>query len=330
MPQRATLESVARRAQVSRQTVSNVLNAPDRVSAETRDRVQAAIDELGYRPSRAARQLRTRRSRTIALRIEPLRDGINGSVLDRFVHAFVQRAQADGYHVLVFTAPDDEAEIDAFEDLLTTADLDAFVVTGTHHGDPRTAWLAQRRVPFVTFGRPWGATGNTHPWVDVDGSAGTAQAVEHLAGLGRRRIGFLGWPAGSGVGDDRRAGWATAMDRLGLARGPQAGVEDGIETGRRAAAELLGRAEPPEALVCASDSLALGARAAAADAGADVEVVGFDDTPVAAAVDLTSVAQPVEDAARACLELLLTSLDGATAPGEGVLLAAHLVVRRRR
>src|SRR6476660_8332722 len=116
---KTTLESVARRAYVSRQTVSNVLNAPHRVRPETIARVQAAIDELGYRPNWAARTLRTRRSRLIGARIEPPpRDGANAVVLERFLHALTMCAQAAGYRMLIFTADGDEAEIAAYERML--------------------------------------------------------------------------------------------------------------------------------------------------------------------------------------------------------------------
>lgn len=341
-PARITLEDVARIAGVSRQTVSNALNAPQRVQPQTLARVREVIDAVDYRPSRAARQLRTRRSHTLAMRLEPTRDGINGSVLDRFLHALVDRAQDDGYHVLLFTAQDDGAERQTFADLLSTADLDGFVLTGTHHGDTRTAWLAERGVPFVTFGRPWGAP-EQHPWVDVDGAAGTRRAVEHLVATGHRRIGFLGWPAGSGVGDDRRAGWAAGLAAAGLAgTGLEARVPDGVESGRTAMAGLLDRAEPPTAVVCVSDSLALGALGALGGVGAvtgsataagqgtapPVAVVGFDDTPVAAAVGLTSVAQPLAEAARACLEMLLGQIVGDPPDPPTRLLEPHLVVRR--
>lgn len=345
---RATLESVARSAGVSRQTVSNVLHAPHRVAPATLDRVRAAIEAHEYRPSRAAQQLRTRRSRTLGMRLGPQVDGINGSVLDRFLHALVDRAQADGHHVLLFTAVDDDAEIAAYEDLLSTADLEGMVLTSTHHRDERTAWLAERGVPFTTFGRPWGAARATHAWVDVDGRAGTAAAVAHCVGLGHRRIAFVGWPPGSGVGDDRRAGWAAAVAAAGIASPPalDRGVEDGIATGRAAVHELLQLPDPPTAVVCASDSLALGALAATGDVdsvlgparSADavaprLAVIGFDDTPVAAAIGLTSVAQPLEEAARTCFELLMAQVEaiGAGLPPPAPqthLLAPRLAHRR--
>ncbi|GEL44915.1 alanine racemase [Cellulomonas hominis] len=331
---RPTLESVAQRAGVSRQTVSNVLNAPHLVRPETTDRVRSAIDALGYRPSAAARQLRTGRSRVVGLRLEPVQDGINGAVLDRFLHALTESAQARGYRVMLFTAPDDEREIAQYGELLDTADLDAFVLTSTHRDDARAAWLAERDVPFVTFGRPWSAPGaatDDHPWVDVDGSAGTRAAVEHLRRLGHERIAYLGWPDGSDVGEDRAAGWAAAMvdagHDAGLLRRLHARVPDGVAAGAQAIERVLADAAPT-AVVCASDSLALGALTVGRSRDTPLAVVGFDDTPVAAAVGLTSVAQPLTEAAHRALDLLLDQLDGTGGTrSKQVLLAPHLVER---
>ncbi len=210
MAEKATITTVARHAMVSRQTVSNVLNSPHLVREETRARVLASIEALGYRANQAARQMRTGRSRLLAVRIGPAGDGINGSVLDTFLHGLTETASSAGYRIVLYTAADDAGEIATYDDLLASYDLDGFVLTSTHHGDVRTAWLAEHDVPFVTFGRPWGAPAG-HPWVDVDGAAGTAAATRHLIAAGHRRIAFVGWPDGSGVGDDRRAGWLAAM-----------------------------------------------------------------------------------------------------------------------
>jgi DNA-binding LacI/PurR family transcriptional regulator len=341
MAEKTTITTVARHARVSRQTVSNVLNAPHLVRDETRARVLASIEVLGYRASQAARQMRTGRSRLIAVRIEPTRDGINGSVLDRFLHGLTETASTAGYRVVLYTAADDAGEIATYDELLASHDLDAFVLTSTHRGDIRTAWLAGHDVPFVTFGRPWGAQpepgrGGGHParqhggaaephaWVDVDGAAGTAAATGHLLAAGHRRVGFIGWPAGSGVGDDRRAGWQDAMGRAGLdVAGLSAGTSDGIDQGERAARDLLALPDPPTAIVCASDSLGLGARRVC---GA---VTGFDDTAVAAATGMTSVSQPLPEAAGRCVQLLrrLLDRDGPPDTPEQVLLAPRLIVR---
>lgn len=325
MPERATLNSVARQAGVSRQTVSNALNSPDLVSADTLERVRRAIEEQGYRANRAARQMRTSRSQVIGLRVEPERDGINGSVLDRFLHALTHTAECHDHRTMLFTATDDDAEIAAYADLVASVGVDAFVVTGTHHGDRRTTWLAERELPFVTFGRPWGAP-QTHPWVDVDGAAGTEAATAHLLQRGHRRIAFVGWPAGSGAGDDRRDGWRRALRQAGHPPGRDAAVLDGMDSGRAAAAELLDGGDPPTAFVCASDSLALGVVTELRRRGEPWDtVVGFDDTPVAAFLGVSSVRQPVAEVAANCVQQLRAVLEGRTC--EPVLLDPELVVR---
>src|ERR1700712_208409 len=100
-----TVLDVAEAAGVSRQTVSNVLNSPALVRPETREKVQAAIHDLGYRPHASARRLRTQKSSTIGIRLDPITtDGISGSILDRFLHALTEQADRKDLRVLLFTA----------------------------------------------------------------------------------------------------------------------------------------------------------------------------------------------------------------------------------
>jgi DNA-binding LacI/PurR family transcriptional regulator len=333
-----TLVSLAESIGVSRQTVSNVLNAPQRVKPATRERVLKAVRESGYRPSAAARQLRTRRSMDLGLRLTPVTDGINGAVQDRFLHALTEAAQDAGYRLTLYSARDDEEEIRHIDELLHVADLDGFVLTGTHAGDPRTAWLQEHAVPFAAFGRPWSRTedpfASAHPWVDIDGAAGTESATGFLLDQGHRRIGFLGWRPDEGLGDDRRAGWHRAMEAAGLGGSlPElsAVTDDDVAAGASAVDGLL--AKGVTALVCASDSLALGAFAqlrAVLPPEQEPAVVGFDDTPVAAAVGLSSVAPPVADAARRIIAVLSHVLAGRPAdegPQRHQVLRPSLVVR---
>lgn len=329
---RPSLETVAERAGVSRQTVSNVLNAPHVVKPETLARVLAAIEETGYRQNRAARTLRTRRSYLIAARMQAPSDGINGAVLDAFLHALTLSAERRGYRVLLYAAEDDAQEIAAFDALLADHDLDAFVLAGTHPQDRRTEWLAQRGEAFVTFGRPWGAEAE-HGWVDVDGAAGVYDATRHLIRRGHRRIAFIGWPEGYAVGEDRRTGYlrACAEENLRTEGLTRSGL-DCLATGRAAGSELLNLANPPTALVCVSDSIALGVwteiTARGLTPGKDVAVIGFDDTPTASVIGMTSLAQPVGAIAESCMDLLTRTLEGDTAatPGQ-LLLDPSLVVR---
>ncbi len=327
MASRVTITTVARRANVSRQTVSNVLNSPEIVRTDTRRRVYAAIEELGYRANLAARQMRTGRSRLIAVRIDPVRNGIDGVVLDRFLHGLTEAAAPAGYRIVLYTATDDDAEIATYEELLASYALDAFVLTHTHHGDSRTAWLRDREVPFTTFGRPWGET-ERHSWVDVDGAAGTAMATRHLIEAGHSRIGFLGWPRGlasattAGAAGPRR--WPPPVST------PRASSSAPWTDSPRACAPR-GSCSPggdrPTGLVCASDQLALGARQAG-----EVAVIGFDDTAMAEASGLSTVRQPLAEAAAECVRILADLLGDNQGTGSGdqprqVLLSPQLVIR---
>ncbi|CAN5151777.1 LacI family DNA-binding transcriptional regulator [soil metagenome] len=343
MGQLPTVEDVARLASVSRQTVSNVLNSPEIVKPETRSRVETAIAQLGYRPHESARRLRTRQSSTIGVRLDTLDNGISGSVLDRYLHALTEQAAERGMRILLFTAKDPFDEIDQFRRLRDGADVDAFVVTATRYEDPRIDWLIREGIPFVTFGRPWGEDMDSPDrlWVDVDGFAGTRDATLHLAGRGLTRIGYLGWPRGSGTGDERRRGWSTAMqERFGLddraLQGLGFELEESVPSARRMVERLIAERPDLEALVCVSDSLALGAMMAVNEAGRkSFPVIGFDNTPVAQAVGLSSVEQELGSVAAGTLELLMGMTGrrviphGSGAPeGRHRLITPKLVVRR--
>ncbi len=336
MGQLPTVLDVADAAGVSRQTVSNVLNSPSMVRPETRERVEAAIAELGYRPHASARRLRTQKSSTIGIRLDPITtDGISGSILDRFLHALTEQADAKSLRITLFTANDPEAEIRQFQRLSDGADVDAFVLTSTFHGDPRTEWLIEHGQSFVTFGRPWGIDDMNDPkhlWVDVDGRDGLEQATSHLLSTGARRVGYIGWPSPSGTGDDRRRGWLETMQAssgLGdeVLRTLSVATEDGVSFGADAMRRLEAASGGVDAVACASDSLALGALMATAGR---IPVVGYDNTPVAASIGFSSVEQPLEEVAAGVLELLTGAHGGRVHSGsDAVADPRHRLVKPR-
>lgn len=339
-PKHATISDVARLAGVSRQTVSNVINAPSAVRDDTRARVETAIDQLRYRPNASARRLRTRRSATIAIRAEEQTGGLSGIIYDRFLHALTMEAGRRGRRILLFAAEDADHEIQQYRSLSYGDDVDALVLTSTSHTDARIDWLVDHEVPFVSFGRPWNRPmldDPLVPWVDVDGAAGVRQATEHLLRTGCRRIAFVGWPSPSGTGDDRRSGWEAAMRNAGVAeaelRRLRAESPDDLAAATAAVRGFLSNpgTTAADGFVCASDTLALGALLAT---GRGLPVIGFDDTPVAASQGLSSVAQPLDRVARAILDVIesLTAIGGShpepvDARSRHVLLAPELIVR---
>lgn len=327
-----TLADVAERAGVSRQTVSNAVNNPDLLREDTLARVQEAIAELGYLPNRAARNLRTRASHLIGMRINPAEEGTANALMDRFVHSLVDTSREAGYHVLLFSG-DHKDPLAGYDDLRRSTAVDAFVVTDTYLGNPQAAWLNEQRTPFVAFGRPWDDPSATHPWVDVDGAAGTEMATNHLIDKGHERIAWIGWRKESLLGEDRRSGWSRALRSRGMSTtGLASRVEDTVASGREASAVLLDEANP-SAFVCASDTLAMGVLHTLAERGLkpgqDIAVTGFDDSQVAQVVPpgLTSVRQPLEDVAAELVKALEGLLGPPGSGGEGVLLTPTLTVR---
>ncbi|WP_214104161.1 LacI family DNA-binding transcriptional regulator [Acrocarpospora catenulata] len=322
-----TATDVAKVAGVSRQTVANVIQAPHRVRPETRAKVEAIIEQLGYRPNRAAQALKFSASRTIGFRIQPIAPGALNSMYDRFLHALAEAGHEADRQFLIYTAPDAAAEIEVTQRLHRSGSADAFVLYDIAADDLRPAALLDLGVPFVAFGRT-DLGGETYTWIDVDNLAGIASAVDHLVHRGHRRIAFVGWPDGTTIGDRRARGWRDAVARHGL-QADCAGLDARCDDSATAAAEqafgLLSRAQPPTAFVAATDTLAVGVMRACQrwglDVGRDVAITGFDDTPTAAALELSSIRQPIETVGRALMSALLGEHEG------GQLLQPQLVIR---
>jgi DNA-binding LacI/PurR family transcriptional regulator len=328
---RATISDVARAAGVSRQTISNVLNNPERVAPETLERVRAVIAQRGYRPNAAAKQLRQRRAHALGIELDVTGRRRVSGVLTAFLVETVLAARSQRASIVPFVAMDHEAPLPDFEDLVQRQMVDGFILVDTRHGDPRPGWLRARDIPFVSFGRIWDDPQHT-TWADVDGAAGVRAAVAHVLEWGAHRVAFLGWPEGSPTGDERRRGWVEATTEAGI-HDPSLAVTALQDVGdaTRAATELMGRLSAGDAIVCASDELAMGAlravRAAGLQPGTDCAVVGFDDGPLAEALGLTTMRQPVEDIAAHLVAIATSLTDGSPPPDEGRLFEPALVVR---
>ena len=328
-PGAPTLSTVAARAGVSRQTVSNALNNPELLRPDTLARVRAVIDELGYTPNRAARQLRTRFSHLIGLRFEPAQEGTSNALMDRFLHTLVETTARTDHHILLFSG-DPADPLDGYDDLLRSTAVDAFVVTDTYAGAPQAPFLQERGAPFVAFGRPWDDPAADWAWVDVDGAAGSRAATEHLLDVGHRTIAWLGWEETSRIGEDRRSGWQQAMAAAG-ADGGAVRITDNVDAARMAAHEQIDAGAT--AFTCASDTLAIGVLHALAERGlrpgADIGVVGFDDSLAAQVTwpGLSSVRPPLESVAIELVALLHRVLADEPLGERATMLTPSLVVR---
>lgn len=326
---RPTLLSLARELGVSRQTVSNVINAPHLVGQETRERVQAHIDRSGYRPSAIARALRTRRSYTVAIRLVPVPDGSRGEIMQRLLHATTESLEQYEYRPLLFTATNQREEIKTIQYLYDSAAIDAAILTRVDFGDQRPRRLQEAQVPFVTFGRPR-YDGADYSWVDIDNTTGIVEAIRHLRRLGHEQIGFLGWKQAAST-IERQVAWRQAMtsiaahlDRSSLDRLDRT-VRGGVHEGRQAMARL--RENGATAVICSGDALTLGVVNDLQDnpiSGFDPDhsIFGFDDSPITTALGLSSIVQPIERIASALVAFVIAEIDHQKGPYSLLLSSA--------
>lgn len=337
----ATIFDVARLAGVSHQTVSRVLNDLPNVRPATRQRVEQAITQLRYTPSQAARSLVTRRSRTIGLITTGGPDyGPSSTAL-----GFNEAARDARYAVsMASMLESDPASLRQAVDLLLRQNVEAIVLIAAHRG-------ALDAVRGIELGVPLVAVESTHRdgfhRVSIDQYQGARILVDHLVGLGHRRIAHLAGPADSVDALERVRGWRDALSEHGLvAREPLVGdwtPASGFRLGRELVADLGvgddddGRSgervgELFTAVFAANDQMALGVIHALSERGlrvpGDVSVVGFDDIPEAEhfAPPLTTMRQDFPELGRTIMSTLLEVLSDADSVGV-VRSVPQLIVR---
>jgi DNA-binding LacI/PurR family transcriptional regulator len=329
---RPTSADVARRAGVSRTTVSFVLNERRdvRLRPETRRRVLAAAAELGYRPHGPARQLAVGESQAIGLVLiqRPEQIAADG-LLAETLRGLGAAAQGAGYRVLL---EPHEPGSRTYLDLIAASHVDGLVISGPRSDDPGLAELARAGRPVVIQGA---APGVACPSVDVDNEAGARRAVEHLLELGHVRIGCItNAPLGYTSAAERLAGYRAALRSAGLDPTAEHVAEGAFDpaSGAAAMAQLLDADPDLTAVFVASDVVALGAIAAARARGrripTDLSVVGFDDIPLAAHFDppLTTIRVPAYDLGLSVGRALIERIAGRPV-AERTLLPIELVVR---
>lgn len=324
---RATIHDVARAAGVSRQTVSNAINNPERVRPVTLKRVRHEIDRLGYRPSSAARVMRSARAGAVGVEINAV-SRHTSDVAQPVLTELTVQAPRYGVHLVPFAHGTVFPAVEGYQEMTRRHLVDAFVLGDTHVGDPRPTWLQEAGIPFAAFGRLYEQP-NLGCWVDVDGEDGTRRAVEHLVDRGYRTVGYLGWPLDDhrSIAHDRRQGWLDTSGRWGVT-GPEATCPQDLRAAVEAADRLLADLGAADAIVCASDLLALGAGYAAAArglrVGPDLGLVGFDGSLLAVRHGLTTVAQPFDALADRLLRIVHDQLTGGASVSTGQLLTPSL------
>ncbi len=323
------IEDVAALAGVSTASVSRALNEPARVRPATRQRILAAIDQLGYVPDAAARALSSRRLRTIGAVVPTLDNAIFATGINALQRRLAQR----GFTLLVASSEYDQGEELREAHALMARGVDGLMLVGAAHPPALYEALTRKRLPFVNC---WTyAPDAPVPSIGFDNRKAMHTVVDYLVGLGHRRIGMIsGFTAENDRARDRLVGVREALAHHGLEIEPGHLVERAYEVrdGREAARMLLRLPDAPTALICGNDVLAMGALFEAQAQGIAVpralSIVGFDDLPMSSSLvpPLTTVRVPVAEMGRRAADYLLDRIAGHAPPAHSEL-QADLVIR---
>jgi LacI family transcriptional regulator len=326
-----TLEKIAQLANVSRSTVSRVINDDPNVNEETRQRVQKVVQQLNFQPNQAARSLAGGRTRILGLVIP---QGVSRLFSDPYFPILIQgvssACNANDHTVMLWLA-EPEYERRMISQVLHNGLIDGVIISSVLLDDPLVKALIESHLPFILIGRH--PSDENASYVDVDNATSAREIVGHLLRRGRRRIGIITGPRNMIAGVDRLEGYLAALRERGLTTEPDLIAESDFTEagGYEAAYQLL--PYQPDAIFAASDTMALGALRALRQAGLrvpqDVALAGFDDMPFAAHTQppLTTVRQPILRTGAVAAETLIDMIENPSQPPRRILLPTELVLR---
>ncbi|MBE7537830.1 MAG: LacI family DNA-binding transcriptional regulator [Opitutaceae bacterium] len=332
MKKNASLIDVARRARVNISTVSRTINKTGKIGADTQARVLKAMRELGYKPNRVARRLRTRDSSSFLLGlIIPNIQNIFFADLARGVEDVAFRSN---YAVLLCNYDEDEAKERFYLDVMQLESVDGIILPPIHEEDDAVLQVVRNGTPVVCVDRSLARGGLDK--VEIDNHLGALRAVEHIISQGHRRIGLIGGPADSSTGRERLRGYKDAHTQAGIPLKSELMRFGDFkqDSGQTLAHELLGLANPPTALFVCNGLMTIGALEAIAARGLripkQVAIVGFDELPLAGVFNppLTVVRQPAYEVGKCAAELLLKRIEDSDRPATSLKLHPDLVVRK--
>ena len=323
-----TLKALASELGLNASTVSRVLNDPDGLSskwasAETKERIFALAEERGYRRNPYAASLRTAKSHLIGIMVPRLQD----YVLATMYEGADEAATEHGYFTVVSNSLDQADAHRAKAEKLLDRRADGLIFGDAYFEDPYLAELAERGVPFALMNR----RSPPHRSVTCDDYAGGRMVAEHLIATGRRTFGLIAGNPRASTSKDRSAGFLDALAEHGITLDADRILTGGFDApaGTLAAEKLLAQGPLPEAVFAVNDFAAIGALGVFTRRGVrapdDTALVGFNDTPLAESIGLTTVRSPMHRIGRQALELLLDILAGKDV--ESRQLAPELVVR---
>jgi DNA-binding LacI/PurR family transcriptional regulator len=322
---RVTSYDVARVAGVSQSAVSRAFRPGLSVSDKTRAKVMKAAKKLGYKPNAIARMLITQRSGMVAVIISSISNLVYPELLSRVT----DQLSARGVRVLLFTL-DESSQLEDLLEQIWTFQVDGVIALTAHFDHRDIAKFEEHHIPVVLYNRQV----PDHPvnTVCVDHAQGIRQLIDLLVGSGNQRFLVLSGPADSDVANERRIIALQQLANHGFDDVPVLYGDYSYQSGKDCFAEWMREHEAPDAVVCSNDTMAIGCIDQARDAnGIDVpgqmSVVGFDGIHAAfwTGYELTTVRQPVNQMAKAAVDILMERVENPEAPPEKRVLAGILV-----
>jgi LacI family transcriptional regulator len=329
---RATITDVASEAGVHPSTVSRVLteHPGSTMRPETRQRVLAAADRLGYRPSALARSLRLQRTLTLGMLVPDITNPFFSSIIKGAEDA----ARLRGYNLILCNSEDEPEREATYLRVLRERQVDGLLIASSQMADDTIAELREQAFPFVLLNR---ATRSAEDLaVVVDNHAAAVGVVAHLAALGHRRVGHIAGPQNTTTGADRCDGYRAGVLAYAMADEPELVVEADAfseEAGHRALGIMLAGSARPTAVFAANDLIAIGMLQRLREIGArvpgDLSIVGFNDIPLAGLLEpaLTTVRVPQLEMGVAGAHLLIDRLEGRPIGDVRLTLPTQFVAR---
>ena len=318
---------VALRAGVSQSAVSRVFTPGASASAKTVEKVRRAAKELGYRPNMMARAMITGKSRIIGLVVAYLDNQFYPVALERLSNALQER----GYHILVFTAANSEAQVARVMQELLDYQVDGIITASVGISSELTDLCHAAGIPVVMFNR--GQDGAGISSVTSANYDGGRKVADFLLSCGHENIAHISGWQGSSTGRDRQLGFTDRLAEAGITPRVIDGKYD-RDTAAAAAIDLMDRRTPPDAIFVGNDHMAFAVLdTLRAELGLrvpdDVAVVGYDDVPLAAwpAFDLTTVRQPVKRMVDATVDTLIAQIDLPDTPTQRIEIDGPLIQR---
>ncbi|MET0962753.1 MAG: LacI family DNA-binding transcriptional regulator [Noviherbaspirillum sp.] len=327
-PNPVTSHDIAKRAGVSQSTVSRVLSGNARVAKDACERVQAAVRELNYRPNGAARTMRTSQTGNIGVVVSRLGNPLYPEMLQ----ILGRQLGSAGRRMVVWSAEemDEKAAIDAIRE----SQVDGAIMTTATAESTGLYEALQLNVPVVLINRV--VEGWKCDQVTSDNADGGRVVAEYFVRAGKRRIGLIGGSDVASTIRDRQSGFRAALGKAGMPLAETLCRQVDVfsyKSGFEAASRLLELSQPPDAIFCVNDVIALGARDAARARGIEVPaslwIVGYDDIEMASwyAYDLTTIRQPLVRMTETAVGLLMNRIRGQGGKWNTVCLPNELVIR---